>query len=115
MTAWIVDGTGERLSRKDAAFLVRYSSARARRKLFGNKPSGVGGTLWEREAARDVQAHGEPIKAGRDDYKRWGGTGPRRRTMQWGQYPAYIAAEIERRRPAMRATRAELDALKGVS
>lgn len=70
------------------------------------------GDLWRREAARDVQAHGEPIKAGRG-FPRWGGTGKRRPAPAWAEYRAFIAESIERRRPAMRATRAELDALNG--
>lgn len=60
------------------------------------------GDLWRREAERDVQAHGEPVKAGRG-FPRWGGTGQRRPSPVWAEYPSWIADEIERRRPEMRA------------
>lgn len=70
---------------------------------FQRRVSTIPGELWEREVARDVQAHGEPT--------------PRRPVLEpslngmplrW-----HIEQNIERRRPAMRATRAE--ALDGLS
>lgn len=70
------------------------------------------GQLWQREAARDVQAHGEP------------GHSPTRREkirrlyeQSHRQSPKLarqgIDLVLETRRPAMRAARAELDALNG--
>lgn len=63
----------------------------------------VVGDLWEREAERDVQAHGEPAprrgrRAATDDAV----TSP-----IWARN--HLRNEIERRRPAMRAARAELE------
>ena len=64
------------------------------------------GQLWEREAERDVQAHGEPAAH----------ESPNALTYRAASFDPeirpYIAEQIERRRPAMRATRAELDALR---
>lgn len=74
---------------------------------FYGRNVGVDGQLWQREAARDVQAHGEPTpRRGRRAKSYYGDTSP-----LWTRN--YFRDEIERRRPAMRAARAELGALNG--
>lgn len=75
------------------------------RRAVGNQAAPIPrGQLWQREAARDVQAHGEPrpFVPGHD--------------ILFVQYPTtcrtYVRGMIERRRPIMRAARAELEALR---
>lgn len=86
--------------------------ARSTRDL-GIQARRIPGQLWQREAARDVQAHGEPKP------RRWQRTPRRLVDVMSGArgdraaVDAYLRGEVERRRPAMRATRAELDALDG--
>lgn len=66
--------------------------------------TGVGplppGQLWQRLAEFDVERHGRPITVGR----------PREYVSPFAAWH-FLANLIERRRPAMRAARAELDAL----
>lgn len=83
------------------------------RRAVGNQAAPIPrGQLWQREAARDVQAHGEPRPVDALRLIARGGTVEALASFP-GEARRYIADGIERRRPAMRATRAELDALRG--
>ena len=62
------------------------------------------GQLWQRLAELDVVRHGEPKP------HRWPLPSP---TVRSSQHAVFIAGQIEARRPAMRAARAELGALNG--
>lgn len=73
---------------------------------FQRRVSTIPGELWEREVARDVQAHGEPRPFVNDPWAA--------KVAKWPRTArTYVRGQIERRRPAMRATRAE--ALDGLS
>lgn len=78
---------------------------------FYGRNVGVDGQLWQREAARDVQAHGEPTPRTKREGDRLRNEVKRKPSPQGAR--RIIAERIERRRLAMRATRAELDALRG--
>ena len=71
------------------------------------------GQLWQRLAHLDVERHGEPLSKFHD----WPKHVERRNPSILGYGPRrarrYLADGIERRRPAMRAARAELGALNG--
>ena len=83
------------------------------RRAVGNQAAPIPrGQLWQREAARDVQAHGEPRPVDALRLIARGGTVEALASFP-GEARRYIADGIERRRPAMRVTRAEIDALDG--
>lgn len=67
------------------------------------------GQLWRLEAQRDTRAHGYPVPLDREHHER--------RVAKSSRDPraarVFVEESIARRRPAMRATRAEIDALDG--
>lgn len=87
------------------ALSFRASLTKRRAQHRGSAGVSVAGQLWERLAECGVRAHGEPVALG-TRWDEWVQRGTRSPILGYPDVSRwFIAIQIERRRPAMRARR----------